>query len=93
MDRKLFVVTCMGVSLLTHGVHDSADDETGERRQDQRAAESDGEAVLTAVQEAQQATNQEDDPGGFPPTLPIGHDRRIIAHTLALPPAPADSKH
>jgi hypothetical protein len=25
--------------------------------------------------------------------LPIGHDRRIIAHTLALPPAPADSKH
>ena len=80
MGPKLYVVTCMGVSLPTHGVHDSADDETGDRRQDQRPAESVGEAPLPAVEEAKQAADEKDDPSGLPPALQISHARGVVAH-------------
>ncbi len=73
IGRGLLVISCIGELLLTHGVHDAADDETRDRRQDQRAAEGISQTALAPVQEAKDATDHEDDPGGLPPALPIGH--------------------
>ena len=67
-------------SLLAHGVDNRPHNNAGDRRQDQRASEGDGEAVLTAVEETQQAADQENDPGGLPPALPISHGRGVVAH-------------
>ena len=71
-------------SLLAHGIHNRPYNQAGDRRQDQRAAESHGEALFASVQEAKHATNEEDDPSGLPPTLPISHACGVIAHDLNL---------
>ena len=67
------VSSCIGKSLLPKRVHDAAGDQAGDRRHDQRAAEGHRKPVFPSVEEAKQAADEKDDPGGLPPALPIGH--------------------